>query len=240
MTPLFIIPARGGSKGIPRKNIKELGGKPLITYSIDVAKSLACDDDHIILSSDSKEIVDIARCHGLKVEYMRPAALATDVSGSREVMLDAMEWADRRNIFYDCVVLLQPTSPLRTVEDVVRCLEKYDSQIDMVVSVKETAANPYYNCFEPDRSTGFLHICKGNGNFTRRQDAPKCYEYNGAVYVINPESLRKESLGKFAKVTAMEMPDERSLDIDTPFDWLIAEAMIERQKPKKKPDNQNN
>ena len=230
MTPLFIIPARGGSKGIPGKNIKDLGGRPLIAYSIDHAKSLACDDEHIILSTDSKEIAEVATRHGLEVEYMRPDALATDTSGSREVMLDAMAWADSRNISYDCIVLLQPTSPFRTIEDIIKCLARFDSGIDMVVSVKETSANPYYNCFEPDSSTGFLHISKGTGNYTRRQDAPKCYEYNGAVYVINPDSLRKEPIGKFAKTIAIEMPEERSLDLDTPFDWLVAEAMIERQR----------
>lgn len=239
MTPLFIIPARGGSKGIPQKNIKALGGRPLIAYSIDIAKSLACDDDHIILSTDSKEIASVGIQHGLKVEYMRPNALATDTSGSREVMLDAMAWADSKDIFYDCIVLLQPTSPFRSVEDIMKCLARYDSEIDMVVSVKETSANPYYNCFEPDSTTGFLHISKGSGNFIRRQDAPKCYEYNGAVYVINPISLRKESMGKFAKIIAVEMPDERSLDLDTPLDWVIAEAMIEQERTKSQHENQD-
>lgn len=233
MTPLFIIPARGGSKGIPRKNIKTLGGKPLIAYSIDIAKSLACDDDHIILSTDSIEIAEVAASHGLKMEYMRPDELATDTSGSREVMLDALAWADNRKIFYDCIVLLQPTSPFRTAEDITKCINRYNSGIDMVVSVKQTSANPYYNCFEPDETTGFLHISKGSGNFTRRQDAPKCYEYNGAVYVINPDSLRTETMGQFTKIVAVEMPDERSLDLDTPFDWLVAEAMMERQRTEK-------
>ncbi len=226
MTPLYIIPARGGSKGIPRKNIKSLGGKPLIAYAIQTAKALSSDERHIILSTDSQEIADKARECGITVEYMRPEYLATDTAGSREMMLDAMDWADSRGIEYDCVVLLQPTSPFRTSDDVTRCLEKYNDRVDMVVTVKETSVNPYFNCFEADTETGFLHISKGNGSYTRRQDAPKCYEYNGAVYVINPESLKKEMMGRFKRIVPVEMPKERSVDLDTPLDWLIAEMLF--------------
>ena len=121
MTPLYIIPARGGSKGIPRKNIKLLGGRPLIAYSIDAARAAGAPDSSIILSTDDAEIADTARSLGLEVEYMRPAHLATDTAGSREMMLDAMDWADSRGIAYDCVVLLQPTSPLRTADDIKSC-----------------------------------------------------------------------------------------------------------------------
>lgn len=226
MTPLYIIPARGGSKGIPHKNIKPLGGKPLISYAIQTAKAISSDERHIILSTDSKEIADIARECGLTVEYMRPAYLATDTAGSREMMLDVMAWAENMRIDYDCVVLLQPTSPFRMIEDVSKCLEKYNDSIDMVVTVKETSVNPYFNCFEADSITGLLHISKGDGSYTRRQDAPKCYEYNGAVYVINPESLKKEVMGRFTKIVPVEMPNERSIDLDTPLDWLTAEILI--------------
>lgn len=226
MIPLYIIPARGGSKGIPKKNIKNLGGKPLIAYSIDTARALATDEDHIIVSTDNEEIASIAHDYGAKIEYIRPAHLATDTAGSREVMLDVMNWAESRGIFFDCVVLLQPTSPLRTIDDVKRCQEVYNDQIDMVVTVKETSSNPYYNCFEADPLTGYLHISKGDGLFTRRQDAPKCYEYNGAVYVINPISLRNKSMGRFTRIIPVEMTAERSVDIDTHLDWIIAESLI--------------
>lgn len=228
MTPLFIIPARGGSKGIPKKNIKKLGGKPLIAYSIDTAKALAVDDDHIIISTDSTEIADTARRYGVKVEYVRPAQLATDSAGSREVILDAMDWAESKGILFDYVILLQPTSPLRTIEDVRRCMDAYRNTIDMAVTVKEASSNPYYNCFEADGVTGYLHISKGEGGYIRRQDAPKCYEYNGAVYAINPKSLREESMGKFKRIIPVEMAEERSVDIDTPIDWMIAESLIKK------------
>ena len=222
---LYIIPARGGSKGIPRKNIKLLGGTPLIHYSINVARELA-NDDSIIVSTDDEEIAEVARQTGLAVPYMRPAYLASDTAGSREVILDAMDYADAQGIKYDNVVLLQPTSPLRKSEDVKACLELYSPQIDMVVSVVETATNPYYNCFETDVQTGYLHVCKGDGKITRRQDAPRVWEYNGAVYVINPRSIRAMAMGEFSSKVPCEMPRERSIDLDTPMDWAIAELVI--------------
>lgn len=228
--PLYIIPARGGSKGIPHKNIKPLAGRPLIAYSIDVARELCPEQDRIILSTDDPAIADTARSLGLKVDYMRPADLATDSSGSREVMLDAMDWANARGIVYDCIVLLQPTSPLRTADDVRAALELYTSQLDMVVSVESAACNPYYNCFETD-ADGFLHISKGDGLLTRRQDAPPAWTYNGAVYVINPQSLRAMPMGSFGRRVPSPMPAERSIDLDTPRDWAVAEAIMSTLAP---------
>lgn len=228
--PLYIIPARGGSKGIPHKNIKPLAGRPLIAYSIDVARELCPEQDRIILSTDDPTIADTARSLGLKVDYMRPADLATDSSGSREVMLDAMDWADARGIVYDCIVLLQPTSPLRTADDVRAALELYTPQVDMVVSVEPAACNPYYNCFETD-ADGFLHISKGDGLLTRRQDAPPAWTYNGAVYVINPQSLRAMPMGSFGRRVPSPMAAERSIDLDTPRDWAVAEAIMSTLAP---------
>jgi N-acylneuraminate cytidylyltransferase len=225
MTPLYIIPARGGSKGIPRKNIKPLAGKPLIAYSIEVAMKLACDAAHVIVSTDDNEIAAVAEACGVPVPYRRPAALATDTSGSREVMLDAMQWADNHGIAYDCVVLLQPTSPMRTAADVEQALNLYTADIDMVVSVAEALSNPYYTCYETEND-GFLHISKGDGLYTRRQDCPKVWEYNGAVYVINPQSLRAHALGEFKRRIPSVMDRSRSIDLDTLTDWMIAETIL--------------
>ena len=227
LTPLYIIPARGGSKGIPRKNIKELAGKPLIGYSIEAALSLA-PTERICLSTDDEEIAAVGRSLGLDVTYMRPPELATDTAGSREVIIDAMDYYESRGVAFDCVVLLQPTSPLRTADDISRCLDRYTPDVDMVVTVKEAACNPYYNCFETD-SDGYLRISKGEGLYTRRQDVPPAWEYNGAVYVINPESIRRMPLGVFPRRVPVEMPRSRSIDLDTPMDWLIAETIINQQ-----------
>ena len=221
---LFIIPARGGSKGIPRKNISLLAGRPLIAYSIDVALQFAAPE-MVCLSTDDEEIRLTAESLGLPVPYRRPAEFAADNSGSREVILDAMDYYDRRGIGYDKVVLLQPTSPLRSAADVEQALALYSADIDMVVSVVEAKANPYYDCFETDND-GYLRISKGDGLLTRRQDAPKAWQYNGAVYVINPESLRKMPMGSFGKRVPSSMPASRSIDIDSPLDLLIAETIL--------------
>lgn len=226
MTPLFIIPARGGSKGIPGKNIRPLGGKPLIEYSIDVARQLATSPRHIIVSTDDEAISAVARRAGVDVPWLRPASLATDTSGSREVILHAMDKADEEGIRYDCVVLLQPTSPLRTAADVKACLDLYSDAVDMVVTVKPAACNPYYDCFETDPATGYLHVSKGDGLITRRQDAPPAWQYNGAVYVINPASIRRYQLGAMPRRVASPMPADRSVDLDSLLDWQIAESLI--------------
>ena len=229
MKPLFVIPARGGSKGIPGKNIKPLGGKPLIAYSVEVARQLAPDSD-ICVSTDDPAIADVVREMGLEVPFMRPDYLATDNCGTYEVLLHAVKFFEKLGRRYDTMVLLQPTSPLRTADDVRRCLEAYTPDVDMVVTVVEAASNPYYNCYETD-ADGFLHISKGDGSFVRRQDAPKAWEYNGAVYVINIDSLKQMPLSKFPRRRMVEMERRRSIDLDTPLDWMVAEAVV-AQMPK--------
>lgn len=223
MATLYLIPARGGSKGIPGKNIKPFCGKPLICHSIDHARTFSLDK-LICLSTDSEEIRQVAEGYGLEVPFLRPAELATDKSGSREVMLHALDFYKNRGVYIDCLVLLQPTSPLRRPQDIAGCLKLYTPSLDMAVSVKEAATNPYYNAFETD-ADGYLHISKGPGTYTRRQDAPKVWEYNGAVYVINPESLRAKPMGLFEKRRMYPMPADRSIDLDTPLDWLLAEKL---------------
>lgn len=228
--PLFIIPARGGSKGIPNKNIVDLCGRPLIDYTISAALEVVTPD-RILLSTDSDEIAKVAERCGITVSYRRPAELATDTAGSREVMLDAMDWFEHNGGTFDSVVLLQPTSPLRNADDIKGSMELYSPDIDMVVSVTESGANPYYDCFELDHD-GLLHISKGDGLLTRRQDAPKAWQYNGAVYVINPLSLREMPMGRFKKRIPYVMPRERSIDIDTPLDLTIAEALLRQTQQK--------
>lgn len=224
MKILVIIPARGGSKGIPQKNIKPLNGRPLIHYTIDVARGIVKDED-ICVSTDDSKIIQCVEDYGLKVPFVRPAELASDTAGTYEVLLHALDFYEKQGKNYDVVLLLQNTSPFRTVNQVKEALKLYRSDIDMVVSVKETSSNPYYNCFEED-DRGYLHISKGDGQFTRRQDAPKAYEYNGAIYVINPNSLKKMPLRKFPKRIKYVMDDLHSVDIDNMIDWNFAEYVI--------------
>lgn len=224
MKSLVIIPARGGSKGIPHKNIKPLAGKPLIYYTIDVARQIVNDED-ICVSTDDQEIIKCVEDYGLKVPFVRPAELATDKAGTYGVLVHALNYYEQQGKHYDNVILLQNTSPFRTAEHVREALNLYRHDIDMVVSVKECPANPYYCVFEEDPK-GFLYISKGDGSITRRQDAPKVYEYNGAIYVINPESLKKTDLGHFKHRIKYVMDDMSSIDLDTMFDWKMAEMII--------------
>ncbi len=228
---LYVITARGGSKGIPRKNIKPLGGKPLILYSIEMARLFA-PDDRIIVSTEDEEIAEISRSTGLPVPYMRPMHLAGDHVGSREVIIDVMDYADAHGITYDKVCLLQPTSPLRTAADVRACLDLYTPDVDMVTTVVTAAANPYYDCFETDSATGFMRISKGDGLYTRRQDAPQVVQTSGSVYVFNPKSLREKRLGEMTRRKACVVDSTTSVDLDTPFDWAVAETVLRmRQQP---------
>lgn len=226
MKILVIIPARGGSKGIPHKNIKPLAGKPLIHYTIDVARQIVANED-ICVSTDDPEIIQCVEDYGLKVPFVRPSELATDTAGTYEVLLHALNYYEQQGKTYDVVILLQNTSPFRTPEQVKEALALYSSDLDMVVSVKECSANPYYCVFE-ENTEGYLNICKGNGNITRRQDAPKVYEYNGAIYVINPKSLKEMPLYKFTKRIKYVMDEKSSLDLDTMNDWHMAELLISK------------
>ena len=228
MESLVIIPARGGSKGIPHKNIKPLAGKSLICYTIDVARSI-CHDEDICVSTDDPEIIKVVEDYGLKVPFVRPAELATDKAGTYGVLLHALKFYEDKGKHYDNIVLLQNTSPFRKVEHLKDAIKLYSPDIDMVVSVVETSSNPYYNCFEED-DNGYLHISKGDGKFVRRQDVPTTYAYNGAIYIINPESLKRESLGEFKRRVKYVMDETSSVDLDTMLDWSYAEFLIKENR----------
>ena len=223
MKILTIIPARGGSKGIPRKNIKPFAGKPLIYYTIDCARAI-CTDEDICVSTDDDEIIQVVEDYGLKVPFKRPDELATDTAGTYEVLLHALDFYEKQGKHYDVVMLLQNTSPFRTQEHVIEALKLYAPEVDMVVSVKECAANPYYCVFEENQE-GYLHVCKGDGTIFRRQDAPKVYEYNGAIYIMNAETLKTTHMHKMQKRVKYLMDDRSSFDLDTMFDWTMAEMM---------------
>lgn len=224
MKPLIVIPARGGSKGVPGKNIKPLGGKPLIVYTTAAAREIF-DDSVIIVSTDDSAIKKTVEDTGLKVPFLRPAELATDTAGTYEVLLHAVKHAENNGYFPDVLVLLQPTSPFRNSTHIKSALSLYSDSIDMVVSVKETRTNPYYVLFEED-SEGFLKKSKA-GNFTRRQDCPKVWEYNGAIYIINIASLKNNTMAAFKKVIKYEMDETASHDIDTMMDWKVAEFLLQ-------------
>ena len=223
MKPLVIIPARGGSKGVPGKNIKLLGSKPLIHYTIEAAQEVF-PNELICVTTDDAKIKDCAEKTGVKVPFIRPKELATDTAGTYEVILHALDHYERQGSFFDAVLLLQPTSPFRKAKQISEALKLYQNSIDMVISVCETKSNPYYVLFEEDEE-GYLKTSK-KGNFIRRQDCPPVYELNGAIYVMNIISLKKKHYSKFQKIRKYEMDELSSVDIDTMKDWKLAELLI--------------
>lgn len=221
MKILYIIPARGGSKGIPHKNIKPLNGKPLIYYSIDVARQLT-SDDHICVSTDDDKIIEVVEDYGLEVLFIRPKHLATDAATTNDVLLHAVSFYEDKGLYYDVLVLLQPTSPLRKSYQVKEALSLYDDSLDMVVSVKESHSASVI-CSENE--SGFLEFTLNNKGL-RRQEVPTYYEYNGAIYVINIDRLKKIGLSGFSNKKKYVMDELSSFDIDTQLDWLIAETIL--------------
>lgn len=224
MDVLVVIPARGGSKGIPYKNIKLLNGKPLICYSIDVARQFTTDENICVTTEDDKIIEVVENC-GLKVPFKRPDYLATDTCGSNEVIQHAWQFYADKGSHYDAVLLLQPTSPFRKVKFLKEAVALYDDGIDMVTSVKLSSCNPYYDGFE-ENEEGLLTISKGDGTIERRQDAPSVWQQNGSIYVINAKSLMEKGLSHFTRIRKYAMSELYSVDIDNPFDWKIAELVI--------------
>jgi len=227
MKALYLIPARGGSKGILYKNRKLLNGKPLICYAIDAARQIA-DDRDICVSTDDYTIIKVCEDYGLRVPFKRPDELARDGSGSYEVIMHAIDFFEKQGRHYDVVVLLQPTSPFRTALHISEAMALYTTDCDMVVSVNEVKTNPYYIMFQEDEQGYLKHILQGN--FTRRQDCPKVYEYNGAVYIMNIEALKAKPLSAFTKNKKYVMPQSASVDLDTMDDWNYAEFLMKHKK----------
>ncbi len=219
---LAIIPARAGSKGLPGKNTKLLAGKPLIQWTIEAALDVF-DKADICISTDDNKVIEIATNLGIDVPFTRPHALATDTATTHDVIKHAVGFYMEKGITYDAIVLLQPTSPLRKAKNIKEAIALFGRDLDMVVSVKETDANPYYVLFEEDKD-GFLKKSK-EGTFTRRQDCPKVWEYNGAIYVINTKKYTdpKTTIDRIVKY---EMSSESSFDIDTMLDFKIVNTII--------------
>lgn len=225
MKPLVIIPARGGSKGLPGKNIKILGGKPLIHWTIDEARKVF-NDNEICISSDDEKIKKVAEKTGLKIPFLRPKELATDIATTQDVLLHAIKYYEDNYYKPEVVVLLQPTSPFRTSKHIKEALEEYSNDIDMVASVKETKSNPYYVLFE-EGEEGYLEKSK-KGKFFRRQDCPKVWEFNGAIYIINVQKIKESLISDFNKVVKYVMDECSSFDIDSQLDWDICEILVNR------------
>lgn len=224
MKKLFLIPARGGSKGLPRKNILPLAGRPMIYYTLDAAKGAMESGDELCVSTDDEEIIQVVKEYGVEVPFVRPAELASDTASSEAVIKHAIEWYKRRGKSFDVVVLLQVTSPLRNSNHINEALALWSNDVDMIVSVKETDSNPYYVLFE-ENEKGFLEKSK-EGNFDRRQDCPKVYEYNGAIYIFGLDKFKESGFKSVSKIRKYVMNKRTSLDVDDATDFQLAALLV--------------
>ena len=224
---LGLIPARGGSKGLPRKNIKPLLGKPLITWTIEQALASKYLD-RVVVSTDDKEIAEISKKYGAEVPFMRPKELAKDNAKGIDVVLHAIDWLkenDNRKQ-YDLIILLQPTSPLRTTEDIDKAIELlFLKEAKAIVSVCEVDHHPLWaNTLPEDGSMkDFIRREVMNKN---RQELPIFYRLNGAIYLAYCDYIKKQKSFFGEKTFAYIMPRERSVDIDDEIDLKLAEILI--------------
>tara|TARA_B100001029_G_scaffold117481_1_gene97361 strand:- start:13322 stop:14008 length:687 start_codon:yes stop_codon:yes gene_type:complete len=221
MKTLIVIPARNGSKGLPNKNKKKLLGKSLIEYSIEFALKIVNTNDVICVTTNDNEIINLSKTYKSIIFLRRSQLLSDDKASMEDVLIDVI---NRINKNFDFITLLQPTSPIRDINDYYKMTNLFSNEIDLVVSVKESKANPYFTLFE-ENDDGFL-IKSKEGNYTRRQDCPKTFCYNGSIYLIKIESLVKYGLHGIKKIKKFLMPLERSIDIDSIYDWKMAELII--------------
>ena len=228
MNILGVITARGGSRGVPRKNIKSLGGKPLIAYTIEIAKK-SNFFTNLIVSTNNEEIASICRTYGADVPFMQPNELAMDTSGHLEVMQYAIKFMEEKNgLIYDYAVILQPTSPFRLVEDIDKTIEKIiECGADSAFSMYEIEPSQHPMKVKKMEGDVVLSYCMEEKIGTHRQDFPAAYKRSGAVYVTKRDLIMRDNklFGDF--IVGHVVPLERSIDIDSFFDWIKAEYMLE-------------
>lgn len=221
-----IITARGGSKGIPRKNIKNLNGKPVLAYSIE--PSVASDFiKKTYVTTEDEEISEISKKFNAEV-IERPQELAKDTSSSVDVILHALNYLEEKDSLPDFFVLLQPTSPLRTTEDIDNSIDLFiNNKCDALISVCEIDHTSMLSLALENKF--LVPNCDEDFLNKRRQDLPTYYSPNGAIYITTPESLRKNRTFIPKKTIPYVMPKERSVDLDTPFDFKLAEFLLKNK-----------
>lgn len=227
MKYVALICARGGSKGLPKKNIKPLNGIPLIGWSINTAKQID-KISRIIVSTDSNEIAKIALNYGAEVPFIRPKELSLDTTPEWLVWKHALKYLEsQKNESIENFIVLPATAPLRDKEDVNKCIEEFEKgDVDSIITVSEAKRSPYFNMIINNNS-GYSSIVIDNHNdISRRQDAPEVFDMTTVAYIVKT-SFVKKSNGIFdGKVRSVLIPEERSLDIDTMLDFKIAECLI--------------
>jgi len=228
MNILATICARGGSKGVPNKNIRNLAGKPLIAYTISVLKKWG-QASNIITSTDSPEIARVANQYGAETPFLRPKEMATDTAPKMPVIQHALKFCEEHyNTKYDAVIDLDPTAPIRTVNDLDQALEKFiKTKAQVLYSVTVAKKNPYFNMVELDEN-GNAHLSKIlKSEYFRRQDAPVVYSINGSIYVFDRDFLIDAKSLHCEKEKIYIMDDIASVDVDREIDFQFIEFLLE-------------
>jgi CMP-N,N'-diacetyllegionaminic acid synthase len=227
-----LITARGGSKGLPGKNIASAAGRPLIEWTIRAAMSSCLD--RCIVSTDSAEIATVCKSAGAEVPFLRPESLAQDDTPHIDVILHAMEWLEAESGLPEYIVLLQPTSPLRNAEDIDGAVQMtIERQADSVISVFPAPSHPYWmrRLDEDGRMSDFMQWPEKSG-YLRRQVLPPAYAMNGAIYILRSESLREKRTYFTDRTYGYLMPAARSLDVDNKIDLQIADLLLRQAENK--------
>ncbi len=227
---LITICARGGSKGIPGKNIKELNGKPLIYYTIKIANEFAQKfKADVSLSTDSLEIKETAKMFGLYTDYQRPQELATDTAGKIGVIKHLVEFEEnKRNITYDYLIDLDVTSPMRTVEDLHQAYKMIQNNKEAIniFSVSPAKRNPYFNMVEEVNDNGFVRLVKNIGNIKSRQTAPKVFDMNASFYIFRRDFFAKDYEISITDKSIIYVVPHICFDLDEPEDFIIMGLML--------------
>ena len=224
MRTFAFIFARGGSKGVPGKNIKEICGKPLIAYPIEIAKEIE-SIEKIFVSTEDDNIATVAKKFGADI-IPRPHDLAQDDSPEWLAWQHAVKWLEEKGESFDLFVSLPTTSPLRNKKDITQCLAVLDKETDIVIGITKAIRSPWFNMVQKNDS-GFIEVLMKNDNrYSRRQETPEVFDVTTVAYVSRPEYIRKATDIFDGQVKGVEIPAERALDIDTELDWEFVEFMV--------------
>jgi N-acylneuraminate cytidylyltransferase len=224
---LALICARGGSKGVPGKNIRPLAGRPLIAWSILQARAVT-RIERIIVSTDSEEIAAVARANGAEVPFLRPAELACDDSPEWLVWRHALQFLNEKDGAYpDALIVVPATAPLRSSADLERCLDEFTrGGADAIITVTDAHRSPFFNMVKRDMDGTVSLVIPPQGTIFRRQDAPVVYDMTTVAYVVKPEFVMSRSGILDGRVRSIHIPPERALDIDTLLDFRIAACLM--------------
>ena len=223
MKTFAFIFARGDSKGVPGKNIRNLAGRPLLAYSIIMAQNID-EISRVFVSTDNQDIANIGIKYGAEI-IDRPVELAKDDSPEWLAWRHAIEWLENREEYFDCFVSLPTTSPLRNESDVIKCLNLLDKQTDIVVTMTNASRSPYFNMVS--EQDGYIKLLVENeSKYSRRQDVPIAYDMTTVAYVTRPDYIKNNNKVFDGQVKASIVPKERAVDIDDEIDFKIAEMLM--------------